>query len=35
MQPRGLGRLKQDAIDRIIFHATPKKWLTEVGPLGA
>lgn len=24
--------LEQDAIDRIIFHATPKAWLSEVGP---
>ncbi len=32
MQTGDLGRLKQDAIDKIIFHATPKKWLNEVGP---
>ena len=25
-------RLKQEAIDKIIFHATPRAWLDEVGP---
>ncbi|HLO36468.1 MAG TPA: aminotransferase class III-fold pyridoxal phosphate-dependent enzyme, partial [Candidatus Deferrimicrobium sp.] len=25
-------RLRQDAVDRIIFHATPRGWLSEVGP---
>jgi adenosylmethionine-8-amino-7-oxononanoate aminotransferase len=32
MQTGDLARLKRDAIDKIIFHATPKKWLNEVGP---
>jgi adenosylmethionine-8-amino-7-oxononanoate aminotransferase len=32
MQTEDLGRLKKDAIDKIIFHATPKKWLEEAGP---
>ena len=27
-----LGRLKQDAVDRIIFHATPKAWISTRGP---
>jgi adenosylmethionine-8-amino-7-oxononanoate aminotransferase len=27
-----LGRLKQDAVDRIIFHATPRTWLEADGP---
>ena len=29
---RDLGRLRQDAIERIIFHATPREWLEESGP---
>jgi adenosylmethionine-8-amino-7-oxononanoate aminotransferase len=32
MQTEDLGRLKRDAVDKIIFHATPRKWLTEAGP---
>ena len=32
MQTEDLGRLKKDAIDKIIFHATPKKWLEATGP---
>jgi adenosylmethionine-8-amino-7-oxononanoate aminotransferase len=32
MQPADLDQLRQDAIDKIIFHATPKQWLNEVGP---
>ena len=31
-QPRDLAQLKQDAIDGIIFHATPRAWLSERGP---
>jgi adenosylmethionine-8-amino-7-oxononanoate aminotransferase len=27
-----LAQLKQDALDRIIFHATPKQWLSQRGP---
>jgi taurine-pyruvate aminotransferase len=27
-----LRRLKQDAIDKIVFHMTPKTWLNERGP---
>ena len=25
-------QLKRDALDNIIFHATPRQWLNEVGP---
>ncbi|HEX5148921.1 MAG TPA: aspartate aminotransferase family protein [Candidatus Limnocylindrales bacterium] len=32
METGDLGRLKQDAIDKIIFHATPKQWLKTGGP---
>ena len=32
MQNGDLGRLKQDALDKVIFHMTPKQWLTESGP---
>lgn len=32
MRTGDLGRLKQDAVDKIIFHATPKAWLKEFGP---
>jgi adenosylmethionine-8-amino-7-oxononanoate aminotransferase len=32
MQTGELDRLRQDAIDKIIFHMTPRKWLNEVGP---
>jgi adenosylmethionine-8-amino-7-oxononanoate aminotransferase len=32
MQTADIGRLKQDAVEKIIFHATPKKWLRERGP---
>jgi adenosylmethionine-8-amino-7-oxononanoate aminotransferase len=32
MQTGDLHQLKKDAVDKIIFHATPRKWLTEVGP---
>jgi adenosylmethionine-8-amino-7-oxononanoate aminotransferase len=28
----GLAELKQDAIEKIIFHATPKEWLKRAGP---
>jgi len=31
-QTTDLGRLKQDAIDKIIFHATPRQWLKDSGP---
>lgn len=30
--PSELAQLKQDAIDKIIFHATPKDWLKRAGP---
>ena len=30
--PADLDELKQDAIDMVIFHSTPKKWLEEAGP---
>jgi adenosylmethionine-8-amino-7-oxononanoate aminotransferase len=32
LQTRDLARLRKDATDKIIFHATPKRWLNEVGP---
>jgi adenosylmethionine-8-amino-7-oxononanoate aminotransferase len=32
MQTEDLGRLKRDAIDKIIFHATPRQWLEAGGP---
>ncbi len=32
MDAEELHRLKQDAVDRIIFHATPKKWVSDSGP---
>ncbi len=32
METGDLSRLKQDAIDKMIFHATPKKWLSDGGP---
>ena len=32
MQNGDLAQLKQDAIDKIIFHATPKEWLKAAGP---
>ncbi len=32
IEPGELGRLKQDALDKIIFHATPRGWLSETGP---
>jgi adenosylmethionine-8-amino-7-oxononanoate aminotransferase len=32
METVDLGRLKRDAIDKIIFHATPKQWLETGGP---
>jgi len=32
MQIGDLDRLKKDAVDRIIFHATPRDWLSQVGP---
>jgi adenosylmethionine-8-amino-7-oxononanoate aminotransferase len=31
-QTADLAQLKQDAIDKIIFHATPKQWLSPRGP---
>jgi adenosylmethionine-8-amino-7-oxononanoate aminotransferase len=31
-QTADLAQLKQDAIDTIIFHATPKAWLSQRGP---
>jgi adenosylmethionine-8-amino-7-oxononanoate aminotransferase len=31
-QSADLAQLKQDAIDKIIFHATPKAWLRQGGP---
>jgi hypothetical protein len=27
MQTGDIGQLRQDAVEKIIFHATPKKWL--------
>lgn len=32
MQTAQLDQLRQEAIDRIIFHATPKAWLKAAGP---
>jgi adenosylmethionine-8-amino-7-oxononanoate aminotransferase len=32
METGNLGRLKRDAIDKIIFHATPRQWLKAGGP---
>jgi beta-alanine--pyruvate transaminase len=32
MDADDLGRLKQEAVDKIIFHATPKEWLRKGGP---
>jgi adenosylmethionine-8-amino-7-oxononanoate aminotransferase len=32
MPGRDLNQLRQDAIDRIIFHATPREWLEQSGP---
>ena len=32
MQTADLAQLKQDAIDKIIFHATPRAWLRPRGP---
>jgi adenosylmethionine-8-amino-7-oxononanoate aminotransferase len=32
METEDLARLKGDAIDKIIFHATPKEWLSRRGP---
>jgi pimeloyl-ACP methyl ester carboxylesterase len=29
MQTGDIGQLRQDAVEKIIFHATPKKWLRE------
>lgn len=29
---RDLTQLKQDALDKVIFHMTPKEWITESGP---
>ena len=31
-RPRNLAQLKRDAIDTIIFHATPRAWLRQRGP---
>ena len=35
MQPADLAELKQDATDKIIFHATPKDVAAPARPLGA
>jgi hypothetical protein len=32
MQTEDIGQLRQGAVEKIIFHATPKKWLRERGP---
>lgn len=32
MEHRDLTQLKQDALDKVIFHMTPKQWMTESGP---
>ncbi|HSJ85029.1 MAG TPA: hypothetical protein VLA91_14595 [Acidimicrobiia bacterium] len=32
MEHRDLTQLKQDALDKVIFHMTPKEWITESGP---
>ena len=32
MPAREPGQLKQDAIEHIIFHATPRQWLKDTGP---
>ena len=32
MDADDLGRLKQEAVDKIIFHATPREWLKAGGP---
>jgi adenosylmethionine-8-amino-7-oxononanoate aminotransferase len=32
MQTGDVGQLRRDAVEKIIFHATPKKWLRERGP---
>jgi hypothetical protein len=32
MQTGDTRQLRQDAVEKIIFHATPKKWLSERGP---
>ena len=32
METGHLTRLKRDAIDKVIFHATPRKWLEVAGP---
>ena len=32
MEHRDLTQLKQDALDKVIFHMTPKQWITESGP---
>lgn len=32
MDADDLGRLKQDAVDKIIFHATPREWISKRGP---
>jgi adenosylmethionine-8-amino-7-oxononanoate aminotransferase len=32
MQAGDLNQLKQDALDRVIFHMTPREWMTESGP---
>jgi hypothetical protein len=33
MQTGDIGQLRQDAVEKIIFHATPKKWLVIFTPL--
>jgi hypothetical protein len=35
MQTRDIGQLRQDAVEKIIFHATPKKWLIAVSEVGS
>jgi taurine-pyruvate aminotransferase len=32
LEHRDLDTLKHDAIDHIIFHATPREWLKAAGP---
>jgi 4-aminobutyrate aminotransferase-like enzyme len=31
MQTADVTQLKQEALDKVIFHMTPKQWLTESG----
>lgn len=32
MDGKDLAGLRRDAVDKIIFHATPRQWLTQAGP---